>query len=810
MGKEHKPKMGKVLMAWFAMFLITGYYPLVYALPQDGQIVSGSGSITEPTATSMQVNQNTSEMIVNWNSFNIGQAESVNFFQPGTGSIALNRVIGADPSLILGNLTANGQVFVVNGSGVFFGAGSKVDTHGLIATTMAISDQDFLSHNYNFTQQGPLASVINEGNISATSYVGLLAPAVENRGTIITASLGSVDLAAGKAATLDFTGDGLINFEVTQAVSGTVTDKDGNVLQDRVSNTGTIQADGGQVRMSAKDAGDVIRHVVNMEGMIQANTVVEQAGKIFLAGGSSGVVNVTGKLTASGDNSGETGGVVHVLGEYVGLFDNAVVDVSGDTGGGAALIGGDYQGKNPTIQNAYRTYVGENAKIDASGGASGSGGKVIVWADDVTRFYGSVFATGGSLSGDGGFVEISGKGWLDYDGVVDTSAVNGNWGSLLLDPTDVIIVSTSADTSTLTDVDAFGDSDLGSGQTTIAVSAINNASSNVTIQANNDITVSAVINISTSGVTLSLQAGDDINVNKNITTNNGAITLTANDSGGSQANTGTEGKIDMADGVTLDAGNANIQLFGQGGVTISNITTTGHVNIQNTSGTAGGITRTTNSLITASSVNLDVDHTGAVDASIGTSALPIRVKVTNLDAHTHTSSSGLSGIYIESIQDLIIGGSNFVGSVKGVQSASSSGPGGDIVIRVTGNLSTLSGGLGKIDAHQGGNITLKATGDITIDDDVTAATSGAITIEADSDQNINGDFTQASGSTISSASGAITIIAVNITQNGTISSISGSKTLTERKISESDEKDVDQATNSTFLNDFKSPIESGC
>jgi filamentous hemagglutinin family protein len=333
----------------FLIWLIGGWPTIVFALPQDGQIVSGTGSISTPTATSMQVDQNTSQMIVNWDSFNIGSSESVNFTQPSSSAIALNRVIGADPSLLLGNLTANGQVFIVNGSGVFFGPGSKVDTQGLIATTMAISDQDFLDQNYNFSQQASLASVINEGNISATSYVGLLAPAVENRGTIITASLDSIDLAAGKAATLDFTGDGLINFKVTEAVVGIVTDKDGNVLQNRVSNSGLLQANGGQVRMTAKDAGDVIRSVINMEGIIEANTVAEEDGWVILGGGNSGVVSVTGTITASGDDAGEKGGTVHVLGEKVGLFDNAVVNVSGDAGGGTALIGGDYQGKNAEV-----------------------------------------------------------------------------------------------------------------------------------------------------------------------------------------------------------------------------------------------------------------------------------------------------------------------------------------------------------------------------------------------------------------------------------------------------------------------------
>ena len=528
----------------FLIWLIGGWPTLVFALPQDGQIVAGTGNISTPTATSMQVDQNTNQMIINWQSFSTGAAESVNFSQPSANAIVMNRVVGTDPSLLLGNLTANGQVFISNGSGVFFGPGSQVDTHGLIATTMGISNQDFLDRNYNFSQDidNPLTAVINEGNISATSYVGFLAPSVENRGTIITASLGSVDLAAGKAATLDFTGDGLIQFEVTEAVAGTVTDKDGNVLEDRVSNIGLIQADGGQVRMTAKDAGDVIRHVVNMEGVIEANTVAEEDGWVILGGGDSGIVNVSGTITASGNDAGEKGGEITVAGKTVfssgtlntdgetqggkvtmnaeviinsgsiqangnagdggnvaidfsrnyqameastvsangtdgnggsilidggstgrlftsgshtttsvggvggslELFGNEVLlvaarlDASGDNGGGAINIGGDYQGQGTVPLSTY-TKVTTSTTISSDARIIGDGGQVVVWSDGETDFAGNIYARGGSVSGNGGLIEVSGKNNLLMGGEVSASAVNGDKGMLLLDPKNITV-----------------------------------------------------------------------------------------------------------------------------------------------------------------------------------------------------------------------------------------------------------------------------------------------------------------------------------------------------------------------------------
>ena len=650
----------------FLVWLIGAFPTLVFALPEDGQIVSGSGIITEPTATSMQIDQFTGQMIINWDAFNIGGSESVNFSQPDAGSIALNRVIGADPSLLLGNLTANGQVFISNGSGVFFGPGSKVDTHGLIATTMGISDQDFLDQNYNFSQDldNPLSSVINEGTISATSYVGLLAPAVDNRGTIV-ASLGSVDLAAGKAATLDFTGDGLISFEVTEAVAGTVTDKDGNVLQDRVSNSGLIQADGGQVRMTAKDAGDVIRHVVNMEGTIQANTVVEQEGRIFLTGGSSGVVNVSGTITAEGNDTGEKGGTVHVLGEKVGLFANAVVDVFGDAGGGEALIGGDYQGKNAEIQNAFRTYVGEDAVISASAGTSGDGGKVIVWADEVTRFYGSVLATGGSLSGDGGFVEVSGKGSLNFHAhQIALGSVNGIDGTLLLDPLNITI-SSSADSNTAgftagsDDTEAFADdSGLTSNfDVTASTGSFNGVTGTIELQATNDITVSAAWNLATStgnsNVSVVLRAGNDININQAITLDGtGTLTLeadgnTANGAGdlvfgasgslitANQAISITAFDLNLTSG-TIDAGTGDVTILtsfggniGVGDDAFSGVAmqvdetelgniTANNLNIGDSSTTGNLIVDAASSFTNISSLNLTTTSAGTVTFEAGT------------------------------------------------------------------------------------------------------------------------------------------------------------------------------------------------
>jgi filamentous hemagglutinin family protein len=760
----------------FLIWLIGGWPTIAFALPQDGQIVSGSGAISTPTATSMQIDQNTGQMIVNWDSFNIGSSESVNFSQPGTGSIALNRVIGADPSLLLGNLTANGQVFITNGSGVFFGPGSTVDTHGLIATTMKISDQDFLDQNYNFTQDmdNPLTAVINEGNISATSYVGLLGPAVENRGNIVVASLGSVDLAAGTAATLDFTGDGLINFKVTEAVTGTVTDKDGNVLEDRVSNTGLIRANGGQVRMTAKDAGDAIRHVVNMEGVIEANTVAEEDGWVILGGGDSGIVNVSGTITASGDDAGEEGGTVHVLGEKVGLFENAVVDVSGDAGGGTALIGGDYQGKNAEVQNAFRTYVGTGTSVWADALTSGDGGKVILWANDVTRFYGDIFARGGSVSGDGGFVEVSGKENLTFDGDVKIGAPNGQGGALLLDPNTIVIQSTAGTEDDLIGDNnddsnsqqlAFGefDTDAATIQNSVITALLAVDGNTVTLQADDTILVSAAIS-ETGGGDLLLQAGGTITINASITLGGDGILNISAGNASSPSTSGTA-EIIIGTGADLTTATGDITLStnsSSNGITLNDTlitTTSGQITILNKVTLATGTVALTTGL---GAGDIDFDSTidgeffltlisGAggvvLNGNVGTTAplgglfITGATEIAGVDITTNNaqidfnSAVTLSTAAVSISSGTGVGDINFASTVDGTSGGSA-------------ETLTLIGGTGAISLQgMGGGVSDSLTA-ITISSSGSLAFNGAVNITGNISASSAGAITQSAALTI--------------------------------------------------------------
>ncbi|MGP1677992.1 MAG: two-partner secretion domain-containing protein, partial [Burkholderiales bacterium] len=302
-----------------ALSLMLAFGSNIYALPTGGVVSAGSASIASGTGTTTisQASQNTA---INWQGFSIGRTEAVRFVQPNSSSIALNRVLGSDPSNILGSLSANGKVFLTNPNGILFGQGAQVNVGGLVASTLGISDSDFMAGKYNFAGASN-AAILNQGTINADGgYVALLGANVSNEG-VISAQLGTVALAAGNAVTLDVAGDGLLNVAVNQGAM--------NAL---AQNGGLIQADGGQVLLTALSAGNLLQSAVNNTGVIQAQTIENHNGTIRLMGDmQSGTVNVGGKLDASAPNGGD-GGFIETSAAHVNVQDNARVTTAAPKG----------------------------------------------------------------------------------------------------------------------------------------------------------------------------------------------------------------------------------------------------------------------------------------------------------------------------------------------------------------------------------------------------------------------------------------------------------------------------------------------
>ena len=281
-------------------------------LPQLRGVVSGQAliSTTAPGAAlpRLTINQATQRAIIDWKSFNIGSGSEVRFVQPNASASALNRIHDANPSVIQGKLTANGQVLLINQNGILFDRGSQVNVQSLVASSLNITNQRFLSGVLTgggltapafaggYDTDGntlparpdgslPGAIVLGSGDTASAAAPSLTAnaggsillfgPAIDNQGGIIKAPDGQVILAAGQRVFLALNADVnditlrgfLVEVEAAPAGSGVN-------LTNLIRNAGTIGADRGNVSIAAL--------AVNQEGRISAKTAVQSNGSVYL------------------------------------------------------------------------------------------------------------------------------------------------------------------------------------------------------------------------------------------------------------------------------------------------------------------------------------------------------------------------------------------------------------------------------------------------------------------------------------------------------------------------------------------------
>jgi trimeric autotransporter adhesin len=266
--------------------------------PTGGQIVGGSGQIQQLGNTTIIV-QNSPMLSLHWQSFNIALNQTVDFQQPGSSAIAINRIFSNTPSEIYGHLDANGQVWLINPNGVLFGQSAQVNVGGLVASTLDVDDSSLSSNTRTFSGSGK-GSVVNEGSIVAANggYAALIGNQVSNRG-VIRAQLGTVALAGGSEVILTFLNNVLLHVQVNQST-----------LNNLAENRQLIVADGGQVIMTAGARDALLASVVNNTGIVRAQTVENHNGVITLVGGmTAGTVNVGGTLDASAPDGGSGGSI---------------------------------------------------------------------------------------------------------------------------------------------------------------------------------------------------------------------------------------------------------------------------------------------------------------------------------------------------------------------------------------------------------------------------------------------------------------------------------------------------------------------
>ena len=351
-----------------------------HALPEGASVQAGSVNINT-SGNTQTIQQLSDRAIVNWNGFNIDIGELVHFVQPSSISAILNRVVGQDPSMILGAMQANGQVFLINPNGVIFGHSANIDVGSLVVSTLNITDQDFMAGRLSFEQEADkdLAAVINHGTIKINDngFLVLTGPMVANDGVIL-ARVGQVAMAAGTKTTVSFDPTGMIQVELP---------------------TDAHTADG-IVSLSHEDAGDILAGVVNTPNQ-QAGQIVVRDGRTFLEVESGTVVNA-GEIRADGKAREDAGRVV--------------------------------------LDSTSNTILAEGSLISAAGvGEDSSGGEVYVLSDGVgASELGSLIDVRGGASGDGGFVEQSSDS--GYVGVqVTASATDGERGTFLIDPQRIVV-----------------------------------------------------------------------------------------------------------------------------------------------------------------------------------------------------------------------------------------------------------------------------------------------------------------------------------------------------------------------------------
>ncbi|PUE58272.1 hypothetical protein B9Z44_00820 [Limnohabitans curvus] len=504
-----------VAMAAIATLSHAQQAPPVTQLPTGASVVRGAATIGQTsTANSavMNINQSTQRAAINWNTFNVGASAIVNFNQPNSSAVTLNRVNDVNASQIFGRINAPGQVFLTNPNGVYFSPSAQVDVGALVATTHSISDDNFMAGNYRFERNGATGKVLNDGQLNAAlgGYIALLAPEVQNGGVVV-AQAGTVAMAAGEVVTLNFDGNQHLAGITTTAAT----------LETLIENRQAIRAPGGLIILSAKSVADLQAGVVNNTGAVEATQLNMVDGVIRLD--ASQAVIQTGTLrapqisvatknlidagtwdaSAAGNGSTARGGRIHVVADenieqtqaaqwhadgdqagsiwmqakqsaYVSgslsasggrggdvsitapslTLAGASVHADGDLGGGTLRIGGGWQGGDADLPNADKVTV-MATQLSANARDNGDAGTVVVWSENQTQFGGHISAQGGAQAGHGGQVEVSSHQNLVQAGTIDVSAPHGNNGQVLFDPKNIEIISSVVNPSVLSLTDTL-------------------------------------------------------------------------------------------------------------------------------------------------------------------------------------------------------------------------------------------------------------------------------------------------------------------------------------------------------------------
>lgn len=459
-----------------AILLLTA--PAISLLQADGvqaQAIAPANDGTDTTVTTEgdrfdieggQLSGDGENLFHSFEQFNLSAEQIANFLSNPDIQNILGRINGGDPSIINGLIQVTGgnsNLLLMNPSGILFGPDARLDIPASFTATTAtgigfdggwfeaIGNADYTSlfgdpTNFAF-DPAQAASLVNDGQLTVDEgqAISLLSSTVVDTGTI-EAPGGTITITAVPAA------------EPTDPSILRVS-QEGSLISLDIPTTEADQL------VSGLTAQSLAELITGGEGSLVPDLDVNAAGQVILTATNTqipvaaGTTMLAGELDVAAPETAESslgeGGSVHLLGDQVGLV-GAAIDASGFGDGGAVLIGGEYQGGG-TVPSARQTYVDATSVISADSLLEGNGGRVIAWADQTTQFFGTVSAQGGTIFGDGGFVEVSGAENLTFDGLVHLEASSGQSGTLLLDPSVLIISDNGTNDDLLADGNIFAD-----------------------------------------------------------------------------------------------------------------------------------------------------------------------------------------------------------------------------------------------------------------------------------------------------------------------------------------------------------------
>lgn len=666
--------------------------PTVLGLPDNGRIVSGDAELELTDDSTLTIRQDSKELSLDFDSFNISSDELVEFLQPGADSLAVNRVIGASPSQIMGALKANGQVFLSNPNGIVFGQGAHVDVGGLVATTLDIAHDPDEPMQWRLAGDGAGAGVTNEGHLLGRDggYVHLIAQTVSNNGRIEIADGGESSLTSADQVVLRRQGEH-VGVAMDQAA-----------VKGLVENHGEIIAPGGVIRLQARASERLQETVISNTGDLRANSLEQRNGEVWLTSSGEGDIWQEGRIDVSGEDAAADGGYVDIQGQRVAQTGTVRADGAGVGNGG-----------NVRVRASDELVLASSAETSANAGVMGNGGDVTYIAEHNALFQrgAGIDARGGSGGGNGGFVEFSGLEWVEALGQVNTLAPAGMDGRYLIDPTDISISNATNSGS----FDGTGNWTTAGPTSQIDTADITSqlATTNVVIDSNQgtggagNITVDAPIDLNGgNGRTLTLTAAGTLNVKFNICDGGNSCAATPDDSVNLNLESDTSLSID--DGVRVDAGNSKINLSGGTGLAVTGVETRSSaadaVSIQ----AGGAITESGDILTDIKAPNGGVQF----DADIGAAGLAMEAASLDL---------------------LSTGGGSFDFNLSGGFELADVDTAGDVVLAANG------GGINVSGFTQSGKLDLSAANGLSIQDGVLLdAGTGTISLDAGGDIALTG------------------------------------------------------------------------